>query len=119
MITLQGNPISTNQIYRRHGHIMYMSKEGKQMKESYQWQLKSQWRGNKCLTGPLGIEVRLYFKDNRRRDIDNYGKVLLDSLTGIIYEDDEQIQSMSVAKFVDKDNPRIEIEVTKLTIYEM
>ena len=44
MITLLGKPESTNQIYRRHGNIIYMSKLGKQLKESYQWQAKKQWK---------------------------------------------------------------------------
>lgn len=111
MITLPGNPLSTNHLYKRHGHIIYMSAEGKQTKEMYQWQAKTQWRGNKCLTGPLELVVRLYFSDNRRRDIDNYHKLSLDALSGIVYEDDKQIQKMTVEKFVDKPNPRIEIEI--------
>lgn len=110
-IILDGNPVSTNQIYRRHGHIMYMSRQGKQMKESYQWQAKTQCRGFKCVTEAFWITIRLYFGDKRNRDIDNYNKILLDSLTGIVWEDDKQIQKMTIEKFIDLDNPRIEIEV--------
>lgn len=110
-ITLCGNPISTNELYRRHGHIIYMSNKGKRMKESYQWQAKTQCRGFKCLTEPFKVGIKLYFGDNRRRDIDNYNKILLDSLSGIIWKDDRQIQKMSIEKFVDLENPRIEIEV--------
>lgn len=88
-----------------------MSKEGRQRKEQYQWEAKVQWRGSQSLTGPVELAVRLYFPDKRTRDIDNYHKLSLDALSGIVYEDDKQIQRMVIEKFIDKDNPRIEIEV--------
>lgn len=112
MIVLQGNPISTNHIYKRHGHIIYMCKEGKMKKEEYQWQAKTQWK--ECpIAGPVEVEIRLFFCNKLRRDIDNWHKILLDSLTGIVWEDDCQIQRMTVQKFIDKDNPRIEINIKK------
>lgn len=109
MITLSGNPISTNVVWRRHGHIIYMSKEAKQLKKDYQWEAKSQWHKPIILTD-LEIYIKLYFKDNRRRDIDNYHKLSLDALSGIVYTDDKQIKKMTVEKFIDKENPRIELE---------
>lgn len=35
----------------------------------------------------------------------------MDAMTGIVYEDDSQIISALVEKFIDKDNPRIEIDI--------
>lgn len=111
---LIGQPKSTNHIYKvncsRGFPTVYMTKEGKALKESYQWQAKSQWRG-KPLEGNIHIEVELYFKDKRVRDIDNYSKILLDSLTGIVWIDDKQIQKMTISKHIDKDNPRIELKI--------
>ena len=89
---------------------MYMSKEGGAIKNSYIKQSTLQW-ANKPLTGDVTVHIKLYFGDKRRRDIDNYGKLLLDSLSGVIYEDDIQIQKMTVEKFYDKENPRIEITI--------
>lgn len=89
---------------------VYMSKDGKDLKESYQWQAKTQWK-DKTLSGAILLEIRLYFGINRKHDIDNYGKILLDSLTGIVWKDDSQITKMTIEKFLDKENPRIEIEV--------
>lgn len=109
-ITLSGNPISTNQIYRRHGHIIYMSKEGKRLKQSYQWEAKAQWRGPP-LTDKVAVDIKLYFKNNLRRDIDNWNKILFDSLTGIVWVDDKQIEKMSIQKLIDKSCPRIEITI--------
>lgn len=114
VITLTGEPKSTQHIYkfRCAGRIpmMYMDKDGKTVKESYQWQAKSQWK-NKPIKEPLKVKIELFFANKRNHDIDNYNKILLDSLTGIVWEDDGQIQSMTVSKWLDKDNPRIEITI--------
>lgn len=115
-IILKGVPQSTNNLYKANCISgfprIYMTADGKAMKESYQYQAKVQWTG-KILKGDLEIEIDLYFKDKRRRDYDNYGKVLGDSLEGIIFEDDKQIQKATVTKNIDRKNPRIEIEIKK------
>lgn len=87
-----------------------MSNEGKDLKESYQWQAKSQYR-EKPLEVPLIVEVQLYFCTKRNHDIDNYSKLLLDALTGVAWVDDGQIQRMTVEKLYDKENPRIELQI--------
>lgn len=92
---------------------MYMSAEGKNLKEAYQWEAKSQWK-KKPLTCPIGLYVDIYFGDKRKHDIDNFSKLANDSLTGIVYEDDEQIQEMMITKNYDKKSPRIEIQVAEL-----
>lgn len=109
-ITLLGKPVSTNVVYRRHGNIIYMSKEGKDLKESYQWQVKSQWN-QPVIDSDVEIEIALFFPDMRRRDVDNWHKLTLDSMTGIVYKDDSQIVKMTVKKAIDKGNPRIEITI--------
>ena len=113
-ITLLGNPKSNQHIYKIASiggrARMYMSKEGKQLKEYYQLQAKSQW-----IKEPLDTDVKLavtyYFGDKRTRDIDNYGKLFFDSLTGIVWVDDKQVIDLHLKKDYDKDNPRIELEI--------
>lgn len=115
-IILQGEPKSTNNIYkivcRGKFGTYYMSKEGKDLKESYQWQVKSQYRG-KPLDGSLEVEIKLYFGTKRRSDWDNFHKLSMDALTGIVWVDDSQIQKATVEKFFDKANPRIEIIINQ------
>lgn len=111
-IILKGQPLSTNHIWKttsaRGFQSTYMTKDGRSMKESYQWQAKAQWH-EKMRLGAVLIEISLYFGDKRKRDIDNYHKLSLDALSGIVYKDDSQIQRMVVEKFYDRLNPRIEI----------
>lgn len=110
-ITLLGNPVSTNIVYRRHGNVIYMSKEGRELKESYQWQVKSQWK-QKMIEEEISISIDLYFKDKRRRDWDNWHKLSMDALTGIVWKDDSQIVNAIISKNIDKENPRIEINLS-------
>lgn len=85
-----------------------MTNEAKAIKEDYQWQVKSQW-GLKPIKNNLKVIMKLYFKDERKHDIDNYGKLVLDSLNGIFWEDDSQINELKIIKNIDKKNPRVEI----------
>jgi Holliday junction resolvase RusA-like endonuclease len=63
---------------------------------------------------PVVIEVDLSFDTKAKHDIDNYGKLLLDALAGIVWLDDSQIVKMSVTKGYDKANPRIEIGIAPI-----
>jgi crossover junction endodeoxyribonuclease RusA len=112
-ICLKGNPISTNSLYKRHGNFIYMTTEGKKLKEYYQLESQRQYKG-KLLTEKLEVKIKLYFKDNRRRDWDNWHKLTMDSMTEIIFKDDSQIRKGSVEMFIDKSNPRVEIEINSL-----
>jgi Holliday junction resolvase RusA-like endonuclease len=113
-IILTGKPASTNHIYKStcRGKFasVYMSKEGKDLKESYQWQIKSQYKG-KLLTGDIDLRIELFFGDSRVRDIDNYNKIVLDACTGMIWKDDSQIMSLLIVKNYDKKNPRVELTI--------
>ena len=51
---------------------------------------------------------------NTLRDIDNYNKAILDSMTKIIYEDDSQIEELNVKKLVGCGFDKVEIEVEEL-----
>lgn len=114
MITLLGEPLSTGSIYRASCRgsfpTTYMTQKGKDLKESYQWQAKSQWK-KRPTSEPIVIGVKLFFGTKRKADWDNFHKLSMDALTGIIWVDDSQIQKATVEKFYDKNNARIEIEI--------
>lgn len=110
-IILEGRPISTNHIYMRGaGHSFYMTKEAKARKEEYYWEAKKQWK-QKVSDKPFEILVDLFFDSKRRVDYDNFGKLMNDSLTGIVWEDDSQVWKATITKHIEKENPRIEITV--------
>lgn len=109
--------MSTNNIYKTvcRGNFpsRYLSAKGKALKEDYWWQAKTQYQG-KPMTGTLFVVIGLYHDNHRKNDWDNFHKLSMDSLTGIVYEDDSQIEMVCVCKYYDKENPRIEIKIQKL-----
>jgi Holliday junction resolvase RusA-like endonuclease len=66
-----------------------MTPAGKALKGQYQWEARVQWTG-KPLEGDIEVSITLYVGTKRRADLDNFNKLSLDALTGIVYEDNGQ-----------------------------
>lgn len=116
-ITLIGEPKSTQTIYKvtcrgKFGSL-YMSKQGKDIKDDYYYQVKSQWR-KQALDSVIGVDMHIFMGTKRKCDIDNFNKLAFDSLTGIVWNDDSQIKKLSITMDYDKVNPRIELVVREL-----
>lgn len=121
-IKLTGAPQSTNHLYKYGRGHFYMTKEGRELKESYQKEMMVQWR-KPLLKGGVGVMIVLNFNDHRKHDIDNYNKILLDAGTGMLWEDDNQIVAKQVIKRIITGEPYILIrpflfDITKVKIDE-
>jgi Holliday junction resolvase RusA-like endonuclease len=68
------------------------------------------WR-QALLTGDISVSITLYFGTKRRADLDNFNKLSLDALSGIVYEDDSQIAELHLKRAYDKARPRIEVDI--------
>lgn len=88
---------------------MYLLPKVREAKDAIGWEARSQYHGEP-LTGPLQVSIELYWPDRRKHDIDNI-KVLLDALSGIVWEDDGLIVDLRIRKFYDKGNPHVDLEV--------
>ena len=106
-------PPSVNSLWINKPNGRYKSKKGKIFEKTARSELKNQFRYKPLVNG-LKVHIRLYFKDKRKRDIDNYNKAILDSMTKIIYEDDSQIEELNVKKLVGCGFDKVEIEVEEL-----
>ena len=106
-------PPSVNSLWVNKPNGRYKSKRGKIFENLACGELKKQFRC-KPLANSLKVHIRLYFKDKRKRDIDNYNKAILDSMTEIVYEDDSQIKELNVKKLVGCGFNKVEIEVEEL-----
>lgn len=113
-IVLSGEPKSTNHIYKYSctGNFprMYMTSEGKALKEQYILEARTQWKGE-LLVDDVCMSIVFYFKNKRKRDLDNQNKLIMDSLEGIVYENDRQVSELSLTREYDSENPRIEIYI--------
>ena len=84
-------------------------------KNDYIKQIRMQYKG-KPLNTLLSVYIRLYFKDNLKRDWDNWHKLSMDALSKIVYEDDTQLRLVTVdlVSCLDKENPRIELIIEEI-----
>jgi len=114
-ITLPWKPESTNHLYKHTCRwrfpTVYMTKKWKDLKETYKMCAYSQFLWYDKFMWDIETYIKIYFDSHRKHDIDNYSKILLDSLSWIVWEDDNQIQKQTVEKFYDKEKPRIEIKI--------
>jgi len=117
-IELYEKPPSTQHLYgnmvRGKRVIRFMTKEGKDFKGRLATAaIKAvQTAGLEFpFQDKVSMNLQLKFKDKRRRDIDNYNKVILDALQGIVYEDDKQICDLEITKDSDCIEDRIIVEV--------
>jgi crossover junction endodeoxyribonuclease RusA len=65
--------------------------------------------------GPLAVEMRFCTPDKRRRDVENYVKLVSDAMTGTVYTDDSQIKdSRAIEVGLDRKRPRVEVIIRAL-----
>ena len=90
-------PPSVNHYYRHVGPRVLISREGRRYRELIVAKLKNERA--EMFTGAVELLMELYPPDNRRRDVDNTLKCLLDAFShGGLYGDDSQIYKLTVIK---------------------
>ena len=60
------------------------------------------------------VTIKLYMPDKRKRDIDNYLKILIDSLTGKVWDDDSQIDCIVISREETIKGGRVELDVREI-----
>ena len=110
-LVISESPISVNHMYgqSRNGR-RFLSKKGKDYKETVK-NIAIETGCDHLLDDELEVRVSYYFGDKRRRDVTNYDKALLDAMSGVVYNDDCQIQRIILEKYYDKESPRTEVTI--------
>ena len=90
--------------------IRYMSAKGKQYKKELRETIRNTLEVLPLWGGDIEVKLWLLFGDKRRRDIDNYNKIILDAMEGLIYKDDTQIVKITINKLKSEEG-KIVIEV--------
>ena len=62
--------------------------------------------------GDIIVLLKYYFPDKRRRDTNNLIKIIADGIEKGIGIDDSRFLIREMSKKIDRENPRIEIEIT-------
>jgi crossover junction endodeoxyribonuclease RusA len=71
--------------------------------------------GAVVLAGPVGLALRFY-RPQRRGDLDNRIKVLVDALQAVAYANDSQVREIHAYLGDDPEQPRVEVEVWALPL---
>ena len=100
-----------NHIYGQKGKIRFMYKEAKEWKADAQRDAKLLWK-KKPLKEELWADITFYVA--RDRDVHGSGKLIMDSLQGLIYDDDKQFTHVSFHKMKDKENSRVHIVIGEI-----
>lgn len=96
-------PTSNQRLAVINGRLIKASKN-----RNYQKDIAKIGMGCKPFKERVGMEI-VFYRPRLSGDIDGRLKTLFDSLSGILYVDDGQIDEIHVYNKKDKDNPRVEL----------
>lgn len=89
-------PPSVNQMWRMFNNRLIISKVGREYRKAVADQVLIQ-RANKLIEEKIRVEIEAFRPDNRRRDLDNIFKGVLDGLTHAgVWKDDSQIVDLRI-----------------------
>ena len=95
--------------------MIVASKKAKDMEKNMAGEFSTQRGEHPAINRPSSVCMKLYRKDNIKRDLDNVATSVLDGLVrGNVITDDNYsiVKSLRIEDCgVDKNNPRVEIEI--------
>ena len=108
-------PVSLNQAYMvGRGKGFTLSKRGRKFKEDCRDFLKEQY-STKPLKGKLKANILFQLYSFREKvDLDNMLKLTMDSMTGIVFEDDSQVYRIETEKQIGMKRDEIHIIIDSM-----
>ena len=107
-------PTSVNASYRTLGNKVYKSRQLIEFQNRVISFFENKEGFEKlALDGNLSIDITFELKSSRKRDIDNMLKSLIDSLEGILYDNDSQIFELRCRKVIGCD-----VNKTKVVLFK-
>lgn len=100
-------PPSANRYWRHANNRTFKSAEATHYQQVVAWQCAA--LGLVPERSPVCLNITVY-RPQRRGDLDNRLKVLLDALQGFVFVDDEQVVELHAYLRDDRRNPRVEVE---------
>ena len=109
-------PPSVNRYWRAVGGRAILSREGRQYRVDAQAAVLSTLPRLHIDAGRVELRIMAHAPDNRRRDLDNLLKGVLDALqTAGVYTDDSQVDSLTITRGdVDRGRPRVVVQVREI-----
>jgi crossover junction endodeoxyribonuclease RusA len=110
-VILNIRPISVNAMYRSVGRRVILSARGREFKKAAADAIQAA-PNITLISGAVAVSIHFAFADARRRDVDNFAKAILDSLKGIMFNDDSDITELHMYKQLRAPTNQIRIVVT-------
>ena len=111
--TVGGKPQGKERPRLGKGGRVYTPKATKRFERMIAWAALGVRPRGWALTGRFVVDVVCYFPDERRSDVDNVLKSVLDGMQGVVYDDDSQVVIASATKWLDRETPRTEVVVKR------
>ena len=112
-IVIRGRIPSVNDLYDRYEHRVVKKDKVRQYEQDFYWQCPLR---DRMIDTPFIMYAEVYMA-TKSKDIDNCGKVLMDSLQRChAITDDVLCSDIILRKFYDKDNPRVEFCIIPVDI---
>lgn len=109
-IFVPGKPVPKQSFkYRKGGG--YTPARVKAWQDTVAYEVKRAWWLGPLENPDLTVELVFCLPDNRKRDLDNLSKAILDALNGIVWVDDKQITKLVLGKVIDRGDPGVMISV--------
>lgn len=90
-------PPTINNYYKKTQRGVHISDKGRRFRDELIKDAHEQLQGMEKITGKLRIDVIAWVPDNRKRDLDNIMKPILDAMTHAdLWGDDSQVDQMVV-----------------------
>jgi Holliday junction resolvase RusA-like endonuclease len=109
-------PPSTNNLYFNASHGgRVLTTKGKHYKQDVADLCLAAGITNAIFHGEVSVTIHWY-RPRAVGDLDGCLKIVLDSLTGIVWIDDKQVSIIRATRHEDKEHPRAEIKVERLDV---
>jgi Holliday junction resolvase RusA-like endonuclease len=103
-------PPSANRYWRLANNRIFVSEDA----QLYKSQVALLCGQLEPFSGNVSVKFTVY-RARKSGDLDNYAKVMLDALKGILYPDDAAVVEIHALRDDDKDNPRVEFFAMSLS----
>lgn len=113
--TVQGKPVCKSQRHGRSGR-RYKDRETRKYEEHVGWsalgvEYPEDWPAS---DGRFALRVAVYFPDRKPRDLSNLVKSIEDGCNRVVWRDDSQVDVLGAVRKLDRENPRVDVEVWRI-----
>ena len=92
----------------------YLTKSGRTYKEKLISMITDYMIDKTMIEGNCKVEIDFYFDNNRKNDLDNFAKPILDAMSALVYCDDCQVVDLHLKKTVIEKTPHFVVRIEKL-----